>query len=297
MHIENNEFVLTRADARALLAFASADDTREYICGVWFDPARSRAFSTDGAAAVVAQCSGDVVSHEPPRLVPYADFESATKALGRSDVLRVSVGAPPGTGASLGTGDATVILTVDGSLRRTPRAPYSLPLVRCPDERPPPVDQVLPRLDAATRPRPAWGTFDPQLLARATLIGEAATGERDGAVEFWPAEETLMASLLVAYGDGVEWTAAIMPRRSERTTPRCSADEAITWACRVAAEETGRDETELRAAVQGVMRGNARLTEATATDAAARARAPLDSKPEKKRRSRKKPALHVVASK
>lgn len=237
MHFEDREFVLTRADVRAITAFASRDVTRTYINGVWIDPARRRLFATNGHVLAVAQCRGDGVGDEPPRLVPTGDMEAALKHTSSRAVLRIAPTEPAaGADRQLTAGRDGVLLTVDGTPHR---APFALPVVRCPDEQPPAIESVTPRLDAATRPRVACSTFSAQCLALAPLVAAAAGS--DDRVEMWAAEEPLTPSVLICSGDTAQWTVVIMPMRDGRAAARVTADEAIAWAAQIVADETERD--------------------------------------------------------
>lgn len=291
MHLlENNEFQLTRADLKALAAFAGRETDRRYIAGVWIDPARSRVFATNGHALAVAQCRGDVVSHEPPRLVPIEELDAAIKHVGGRDALRIAfVGGSGSDATQLPAGDRAVVLTVDGSPRRPP---YALPVVHCPDERAPSIDQVIPRIDAATKPRAAWATFSGRQLALAGLVADAVDrdGRRtgsEGAIEFWPAECPLEPAVLLCAGEHVEWSVVIMPCRDTRQPTRVSSDEAIAWAAQIASEEVDGDPHVLEQAWRGAV-ASLRLSPAEA-----------EAEPTaggRKRRRRKKTTLRAVSS-
>ncbi|NIR28713.1 MAG: hypothetical protein GWN84_05235 [Gammaproteobacteria bacterium] len=309
MHLENREFVLTRADVKAILKFASRDETQDNLAGVWIDPARSRIFATNGHALAVAQCRGDIVSHEPPRLVPTAELAAALKHLKKA-VLRVAfAGGETGGEHQLSAGDRSVVLTIDGKAR-SGRAPYSLPVVRCPDVRPPPIDHVIPRVDAATKPRCAWATFNAAYLELAPLVAAAVDEDRGGgkvgAIEFWFPEAPLEPAVLLCSSDSVEWTVVMMPVRDARQPARVTADEAIAWAAQIAGGEIDHDPYAVATAWRGTLASLRQLppvatqnVEATVQDAlgdSLRRDDTTPARPKKKRRSRKKTDLRIVAS-
>ena len=108
-------FTLTKADCRALLAFAAKDATRPHLAVVNFDPAGGFAAATDGHTLVKAQncgrSDGDAYS------VPRSNFEAAVRLLRkRDDTLCVSLSsgalsleARSGDGSLLGCGTAVPV--------------------------------------------------------------------------------------------------------------------------------------------------------------------------------------------
>ncbi len=186
-------FTLTKADCRALLAFAAKDATRPHLAVVNFDPAGGFAAATDGHALVKAQncgrSDGDAYS------VPRAQFEAAARLLRRKDhrltVSRIgdTVGllAHDETGAHLGN----VV---------TPPANATFP----------PVDQVIP--GDSPCPSPAHQAFNCELFARLALVQKAAGAIR---ARFHFANDEL-APFKATCDDresGTTWTSVIMPTR------------------------------------------------------------------------------------
>lgn len=276
MHLDNEEFVVTKVDLAALLGFASRDADREFLTGVWFDVSRSRAYSSDGSSAVVAQCRGDSVSADEPRMVPWVHLDDARRALGRG-VLRVRFLGTEAGATALGAGDRPVLLTIDGS---PSRAPYALPVVRCPALVPPPIDEVMPRLDPTLRPRTPRALFDARLLSRVALLGAVVERSKAGRpVEFWLADDTRSPSVMVAQSDAALWSAAVMPINDQRQPLRPSADEAVQWAATVLADEADMEPHDVATTIRAAIATHSKS---------------LPAKPTRTRRRRKRGHLEVV---
>lgn len=90
MNHSEGTFELTKAECKALAAFACRDRTRGHICGVHFDPGCASVAATDGHTLVEATAAE---SHgSAPFTVPLDSFEQAAKLLrGRDPRLGVQL--------------------------------------------------------------------------------------------------------------------------------------------------------------------------------------------------------------
>lgn len=135
-------FTLTKAEAKALLAFASTDPARPWLCCVQFEPEHGCAVATDGHTLVrrtTSKRAGDAF------MVSTADLAAAAKACPAKGEIEV-------TATALRAGGATVpVRPVDGHF--------------------PPYRSVL----AASREETPSKTigFDARLLARLALVQDA----------------------------------------------------------------------------------------------------------------------------
>jgi len=199
MKHENGTFTLTKADCKALLAFASRDTTRVHLCGVHFNPAGGCAYATDGHTLVKAQNCGrtpDLDSFTVPRI----PFEQAARLLRRKhDVLVVSVLGPDHRreiqlNAQGDTcGHVTAVPVEDNH-----RMPF------------PPVEHCIPGKVGGELPDSGVG-FNAAYLERIHLIQKAA---QSSGVKLWLSAE-LEPSMAQAESieDGTTWTAVVMPLR------------------------------------------------------------------------------------
>jgi len=98
MEIHENTFVLTKAEIRALVTFASSDKSRVNFYIVWFDVGAGWAESTDGhralrahAEVVLAPC----ISH-PPVAISSENLISLQKMGGPKSEIRINLDAKQG---------------------------------------------------------------------------------------------------------------------------------------------------------------------------------------------------------
>lgn len=190
---DKHAFVLTKADVRALLAFASRDATRPHLCQVHFEPAEGRATATDGHSLVrVANCGRD------PRAggfgVSVGDFRRASKLVTRKhDELRVRHESGKVRFTAVRGDDA---LLASAAARATDMA------------FPPLADSLFPPTDGAPA-APVIGV-DMALLARVELVQKAAGA---AGVRVRLSDDPLAPIRLDAGDDaGTVWTALVMPR-------------------------------------------------------------------------------------
>lgn len=86
-------YAFTAGEARAMLAFAGKDATRQGLCGIALHDAGTYATATDGHRALAlcpASVSGERTAPEASRVVPRATVERAVKAAGKGGTVAVT---------------------------------------------------------------------------------------------------------------------------------------------------------------------------------------------------------------
>lgn len=245
MELVEGSFRLTKAELKALVTFSATDESRPHLYGVAFDTNKARAASTDGHRLLMVQArSADVVGGSAvPTLLPLDACKQALSSCGKGQHITVRMpGAPlpecgPGPDNGLGMPTTTLaVVEIHEDLRPTDNA-LSVAHVRVNDDvKPPPVDQVVPQLDASVVPRTPFVSVSHVYLASMKLVGDAACAK---GVEVWPPAEPLDPVVFKAESsvDGAEWTAVLMPMRGDRSPVKASADSAVAWAAGVVARE------------------------------------------------------------
>ena len=189
MKCERGIFAFSKKQAKALAAHASRDSTRTFLYGVTLEPARGRAFASDGHRALVGQCSGEQwCPGAPPCVVPINAWDRAVQAMRARDVLRIQ---PPGTAAPAADGEQALppparnaVLAVSGPGTPVWGEPGNGPAalqVAVPDCDPPPVDAILPQLDSGTLPA-HWLRRDPTVLPQGGSDARRLHGDRQDRV-------------------------------------------------------------------------------------------------------------------
>jgi hypothetical protein len=191
---ETGAFHLSKDGCRALLAFASQDQTRAHIACVHFDPGNGVACATDGHTMLRARNCGRS-AHREAFSVPRDAFEQASRMLRKAgDELVVSGGG------------AEVVLRAHGE-RSGP-----LGELRCRpvDGQFPPYNEVVPSAPP-TRAVPVIG-MNGDYLARIALVQRAA--ESHACRLMLPADD-LSPAVIETEGRSqpTTWTAVIMPCR------------------------------------------------------------------------------------
>lgn len=185
MQYLNDTIELSKSELAALLAFASADETRTHIFGVALDSVSGCIFSTDGH-----------------RLLSYAlPLTCKSAVMNRADLERVQKAASPKESIRLA-------ITADGATAHLGRA--SLP-VRFTGATPPAAEQVIPQYDGHTARALSCG-LSPAYLADLAKVGKAIGGDVGLRLQFGPTD--LDPTVALFTGDD-NWTAVIMPRKIE----------------------------------------------------------------------------------
>lgn len=181
MRVTDNAFVFSKAEARALLAHASDDETRMHLAGVTLDHAAARAFATDGHRAVVAQARPDSPTASPrkPLVVPREEWTRALKMVPHSGVLVARLG--PGTvddGAPTALAWPERLVALEARSTVNGETHDDGPLLagiqaRAPDVTPPPIMQVIPPINLQDS-RVAYCNLNAKYLADLALVAKAA---------------------------------------------------------------------------------------------------------------------------
>ena len=183
MRLEANTFTISKAEARALVAFASPDETRQHLNAILFDPSNGAAVATDGHTLVRLKGLGCAVG--PAFLVDRDTLEKASKLAKKDDEITVN-------GA----------VSVDGTVMQ-----YA-DLSECTF---PPYEQVIPKLKEDREIAPAVG-INTDYLGRLSLVAKAC-GKVHPRVTCQVSGE-LDPILYTCEGpDSGDWTVVIMPVR------------------------------------------------------------------------------------
>lgn len=181
MTITAAQITLTKAEAKALVAFCSKDRARPQLCAVQFEPAEGVAVATDGHTLVrrTGRKSGGA-----PFLVHAVDLVAAAKLCGPKDVVEV-------TPVALNVGGTPVPVRENAA-------------------RFPPYREIL----AATRSEevPRVLGFDGHLLARLALVQDACGKGQMIRMSFF-GELDPQSFACSAPSFAAEWDGVIMPCR------------------------------------------------------------------------------------
>lgn len=197
MRLENETITLESRELKVLLAWASKDRSRTYICSVAFDPTYGAAVSTDGNRLLMLRPTdpngpmGGGVAYPVSRDA----MEQALRVTGPRGTVAVTVrDAPTPTGARVASIDAT---PAGGQ-----PVHMSSPIVGAY----PPYRQVIPaRLAGCSEPV----AFDLELLGAVRELGKACCCKGGKVYLSGP----LDPALVVATGAECEATGVLMPMR------------------------------------------------------------------------------------
>lgn len=214
---------MSKADLVALLAFASKDETRRHLCGVYFDPSNGRAVATNGHVLAIAKNCGTFDA--PPFILGRDALQRAAKVCGSG--MMIEIVAPAGDEPKPA---AVVRVTVD----RCAGGPGPVETVACVDATFPPVDAVVPSLGqygaedarSAGEPLPNHTTGDEQPTARcAPVMGfdaeylallalpRKAIGGRSMGVALRLPTDALSPAVATCESHETRWTMVVMPMR------------------------------------------------------------------------------------
>ncbi len=238
MDIEQGKVTLSKAEAKCLVTYASADETRPQLAGVVVEPELLRCWATDGARAVMARkVGGHYLGRCPAVVVPRDSFETVVRMCRKAtDSIVVFVGAPEGAddGGShtLAAGERVVGLqavAADGAVRGSHH-------VTVLDVKPVPIDQVLHVPEQPTAPgAPVFG-INADILADVRLIARAAGSS---GVALHPGADALdPLGVRVTADSETEWTAVVMPIRGYEA--EVSAADAVNWAAARVRKDRGK---------------------------------------------------------
>lgn len=211
MNVTPEAVTLSVPELRALMAHASTDETRPHLNGVAVDAARSRCFATDGQRCLVVQGLSDRVGPAvEPLVVPLATLDVARRAVKADGHITIRRYAVAATGErALAASPLHVGVEVHDRFGNLVTAIH----VKC-NEGAPPLDAVMPQLNATEGPRcPVTGMATSFLAALATVSAAAGTK----GVEIWPpvAPDAPWAFTAAAADGTAHWTAVIMPMRMD----------------------------------------------------------------------------------
>lgn len=239
MDIEPGKVTLSKAEAKCLATYASADGTRPQLAGVAVEPELLRCWATDGRRAVMARkVGGHYLGRCPAVMVPRDSFETVVRMCRKpTDSVVVFVGPHQGDedggSRSLAAGERVVGLqAVDahGAVRGTHH-------VTAPDVKLPPIDQVLHVPEQPDAPGAPVIGINAQMLADVRLIALAAEKR---AVTFHLGADALdPLGVRVTADSETEWTAVVMPVRVDAPHD-VTAEQAVRWAAARVREEQGK---------------------------------------------------------
>jgi hypothetical protein len=214
-----NGFDFAVEDAKALLAFASKDETRPNLCGIGLDATRGHAFGTDGHTLAVATNCG---KHDHKAfVVPRAVMEQAVKIAKRGRIL-ISWPTLATKLRLVSTDGMPTPWSDDDEDEDAPRAVN----VTCggttfraniTNATPPPVEQVVPdrKDESGTSAGRIGANMD--YLARLVLVQKAAgvggMVMQGGKGELDPIRFDVSNCRTGDLGDQTQWVAVIMPMR------------------------------------------------------------------------------------
>jgi hypothetical protein len=223
MKIDRDTLELTRAELKALLAFASTDETRPHLCGVAIalGACPPRAYASDGHRLIVGACTGDRVGGtvNAPTMIARPELENACKLARPSDRVRIALGPPAETesvralAAPVGIASIQVIdakgLAVAGFWQGLQ-----------PDVTPPPVEHLIPDPTSYPDTRAGWTTLNASYLAALALMRDAAASDPPQCVPTTAIRiHTPPTELDPILFDCGAWLALIMPCVTEGAKP------------------------------------------------------------------------------
>lgn len=189
MHIEANTFTISKAEARALVAFCCTDGNRPQINSVLFDPAKGIACATDGHTLVKVEGAQNSESKGASFVVARETLDRASKLAKKDDAITVNGAVSVGT---------IVLQYADRS-----------------DLTFPDYEQVIPTVYEEREIAPVFG-LNPDYLSRLSLVSKACGPDNAGKTR--PIRCQVSGDLdPVLYHcegpDSGDWTIVIMPVR------------------------------------------------------------------------------------
>lgn len=225
MELQANTLELTRAELKALLAFASTDEARPHLCAVIVEPGACppRAWTCDGhrAAVCAAQCRDTVGSIERTAIVvPRAPLDQALRLAGGSGrTIRLRIGpredAPDQGPSTLGAPAGVIsVEVIDGQTGAPTGAAFWTTRT---DAVPPPIDNVIPDSDPTPGERAAFVHLEPAYLADMRHVVAAAESDPHphatlaGIRVYSPVDDKSPVTFTAG-----AWTAVIMPLEGKK---------------------------------------------------------------------------------
>jgi len=201
---ETKSFVFTKAELKALLAFASEDGTRPHLSSVFFEPEKGSAVTMDGHVLARVKNSGTFKGR--PFLVHRDDLERLAKATAARDTCSVTF---EGRHPRVRAGELGVKLTVHPLGRED--VPGSETMVTPVDAAFPPYEQTIP-VYGDRKPVARVG-LNASYLAQLAPIAKICSDSCGVICEL--GESALDPALFTARDAkaGCEWTMVIMPMR------------------------------------------------------------------------------------
>jgi hypothetical protein len=203
MKFTEDALVIDRCELRALLAFASSDDTRPQMESIHIEPDRGRVYATDGHRLLMLES-------EPGDGTPYA---IPARAMARA--MRVFAAA-----IQVRHGDGAITLDDDPCARMISSG-CDLIVLTMPARavEPPPIDSVLASVDMTSPPVSSY-SLNAKYLSDVRLIGELGSSRSNGISLHAPRGDHGPVLVTATSDDGTEATGLLMPIRMHVTGGR-----------------------------------------------------------------------------
>jgi len=225
MEHAGNTFLVTKKEARALLAYTSRDQVRVNLQGIAVDPSSATLAATDGHRAIFATAPGGdpwgLPASPGAPVIPADSWGAVIKAARARDFVAVQIhraeSAPLGVAATLAVVPShATAASLDGTDPRDAGATM-IARVRL-ENTAPPLANVLPRYERDDDDTPPAGLigFNPRYLAALADLGKCLHGNTP---IVWRHRGELDAALAVARADDdAIWRVVIMPMRLESSS-------------------------------------------------------------------------------
>ena len=202
MRITDTGAEITKLEARALLAHASKDETREHLASIHVDPARGAVVATDGHR--LALCNGAEPSACFAFSVPREAIERAQKASKPASMVRLTLRSDGRVDVAVDLPNSTLTETIAATEANDGRQF-------------PPYQQIVPDRSAVQPATTALG-FNAKYFGDMALCAVAAGLDKTTGVQFLgsvPQDKNpeLAPMLFTSTGPEGTWSIVVMPMR------------------------------------------------------------------------------------